>query len=731
MRPSFRLPPHILASILAVLAACVIALLAWPLGILGMFGLAIAIAGVGAFGVARAAARHRRSGILPGWVILSTDSKTVNVVSADIRWGAAIMGLTVAVMAAAAAPGLYVKDAGELAAAIRGLGVPHPTGFAAFCLAGKAFDLLPLGGGAFRMNLLSVVAIGVSAAMGFMLSMELARFAAGGRDSFAARLGALAAAIGLPASHLAWLHGTTTEVYAFSLAGTVAAIGCWTLGVTRRDARWLAVGALLTGLGLGGHLTWPLYSGLVGVVATVAFLRGTNRWRVLPVLAGAMVGGSLVVLYLPAVALRGPYMNWGDPSDAASMLAHLTGARIRASFSDQISQTPWPVVLMNLGRSLRTLSDGSLALIPVAASGALLLLVLRPAVGMTALGLVLADVMFSARVNPMGIVDLQTLLPATLFIAVLAGTGAAIVARRSARLAVPVAVVAIGLAIWQGAMSPADRDMTRVYGPAAITGDFLTGLAPGSVVFVSSDNLASGLAGMQVVEAARPDVLVLVKQHLADSDYVRERLAFHGGVPGEEGLIAAVRQRPFQSDGESPEAAVARAVQLGAQRGPVWFELGEGQVDRGLYPNLMPGFPAFSVGPAASPNAGRVLAARDSAVAVLGAADRWTAQWIGGFLRTTGAWVAARGDDGMALALTAQSLLVFPDDARAHFNLGILLRAAGDDAGALRRFSQAVGVDPGYVRAWWALAQSADELGLEKDAATARAQAHALSGGTP
>lgn len=728
MRPSSRLPSHIVLSLAAVATACVLALVAWPGGVLALLATATLVALLGAWSVARRASRNRSRESPTAWMLLPSGPVRRASVPADLPWAVAVFGTTAVVMAALAAPGLYVKDGGELVAAVRGLGVPHPTGFAAFCMVGKAFDLLPLGGGAFRLNLLSVASIAAAAALAFLLASELGRFAAGGRDSTASRLGALVAAVGLPASHLAWLHGTTAEVYAPSLAGTAAAVVAWTFGATRRDARWLAVGALLTGLGLGGHVTWPLVSGLVGGVATTAFVRTTRRWQALPILAAATLAGSAVVLYLPAVASRGPYMNWGDPSDAGALAAHLTGARIRQAFADEIGGVRWAVLGVNLVRSLKVLADGSLALVPAALPGLVLLGVRRPAVGVTAGVLVAVDLLFSAQVNPMGIVDLQTLLPATLFVAVLAGAGVVIVARRSPRIGLPVALAALALAAWQGGVAPADRDMARVVGPADALGGFLDELAPGAVVFGSSDNLSAGLAGLQVIEGARPDVLVLVKQHLGDTGYVTARLAFHGGFPGELGLASAVRDRPFEAASESPEAAVARAVHLALARGPVRFELGEGRVDRGLYPNLVPEFPAFTISSSVSgsPDAERLLAARDRALAMAEAGDRWTAQWSGTFLRTAGAWASALGDDGLARALTADAVRVSPDDARGHYNLGVLLRAGGDEAAALRRFRQAVAIDPGYARAWVALMEVAESLGLEDEAAQARDRGAAL-----
>src|SRR5262245_35933475 len=64
------------------------------------------------------------------------------------------LGLLVAGMA----PGLYLRDSGELTTAAFSLGVAHETGFPLLCLVGKLVALLPLGEVATRLNLFSALA---------------------------------------------------------------------------------------------------------------------------------------------------------------------------------------------------------------------------------------------------------------------------------------------------------------------------------------------------------------------------------------------------------------------------------------------------------------------------------------------------------------------------------------------------------------------------------------------
>ncbi len=62
-----------------------------------------------------------------------------------------------ALFAWSAAPGLYLRDSGELATAVFGLGVAHETGFSLYLLVGKLLALIPLGEVAMRVALFSAL----------------------------------------------------------------------------------------------------------------------------------------------------------------------------------------------------------------------------------------------------------------------------------------------------------------------------------------------------------------------------------------------------------------------------------------------------------------------------------------------------------------------------------------------------------------------------------------------
>jgi hypothetical protein len=735
MKPLPDLPFRVLASLAGILVILLSGIALWPqAGLL----LLLAVAGMTAAGGCAVAveARRRRmdrpeSASAPPARSGGSGHGPQTGVSGTVAT-AVFVGVAVACLAALlAAPGLYVKDAGELASAALVLGVPHPTGFPAFCLLGRAFGTLPAGDAFFRMNLLSAVSLGALAAAAWAVARDVAG-APAGSGSRTLPWAALVAPAALLASPTTWLHGTTTEVYALSAAGMTAAIGCALAGVRRADARWLVLGGFLVGLGAGGHVTWPVEAGFVLAVAAVALTaRRPAAWRVLPTALAAMVVGALVVLYLPIAASREPLLNWGDPSTAAGVWEHLTGARIRRSFAGQIGDVSLVRMEANLRMALGTLAEGTLALWPLALAGLVRTARRAPAAAVALLGVLVGDVVFAVRVNPMGINDLQVLVPSTVVLAILSATGVEALAAGARRVQrpswAPLAVVAgWALVVLQGVMAPADRDKTRVQ-PREIAATFLEGLPPGATVLTSSDDLSATLLGVQAVDGVRPDVLSLVRQHLSDTPYVTRHLKAHGGRPGEEGLWEALRTMPFEAGGEAPAQALNRAVDLAVLRGPVYIETGDGAVDGAVRDRLVPGFPACALG-TIGPAAG-VSAALDAAAAAgsqAGGADRWTRAFLAAQVRGLSTLAALRGGEGPAREMLAAALRLDPRDPRAMNNLGALLADDGLPAAALPWLQRAVDEDPSYVRAWQTLSRVAAAAGRPEEAARASARAAAL-----
>lgn len=193
-------------------------------------------------------------------------------------------------------------DGGELAAAARTLGIPHPPGYPTYVLLAHVFTRLPLGELAARTNAFSALSAALAVAL---VTWSVAALT---RD----RAAAAGAGLALGISPLLWSQAIVTEVHALN-ALFAASLLALTVYSRQRGAAaagrgaWLgwAVG-LAWGLSLGNHFTAFFLSPLV-VLAL---------WR----LPGGVVHGAtgtalalLVYAYLPLRAAARSAINWGDP----------------------------------------------------------------------------------------------------------------------------------------------------------------------------------------------------------------------------------------------------------------------------------------------------------------------------------------------------------------------------------------------------------------------------------
>jgi hypothetical protein len=231
------------------------------------------------------------------------------------RWlavGVAVMALVV--YAATLAPGLtfehFGTDGGDLIAAARTLGVPHPTGYPAYSLLAWLFTYLPVGTMAYRVNLLSAVC--AAGAVGLLCHSTQLLLPAG-RHILAL---SAATALMLAFSPLFWSQAVISEVYA--LLALLAALVLWLLVRWRKGGGdgvlWLA--AFVLGLGLGNHLTLAFVAPAALVLLWAGGVTQRSRWlraRTLLPAIGLFILGLGVYVYLPLAAIRRPPVNWGNP----------------------------------------------------------------------------------------------------------------------------------------------------------------------------------------------------------------------------------------------------------------------------------------------------------------------------------------------------------------------------------------------------------------------------------
>ena len=153
------------------------------------------------------------------------------------------------------APTVTFWDAGELIAATRVLGIPHPPGTPLLVMLGHVWaTLLPVGEWAFRTNLMTAVFAATSAALYFLVIHEsLAGWTGWGRLATAA-----AAAFAGAFTFTNWQNSTETEAYAIALFSIAAmswlALRWRAARGTERAPRLLLLILFVAGLAIGNHL---------------------------------------------------------------------------------------------------------------------------------------------------------------------------------------------------------------------------------------------------------------------------------------------------------------------------------------------------------------------------------------------------------------------------------------------------------------------------------------------
>jgi tetratricopeptide (TPR) repeat protein len=555
-----------------------------------------------------------------------------------------------------AAPGLYLRDSGELATAGFTLGVAHETGFSLWCLVAKAASLVPLGEVTTRINFLDCLAAAFAA---MLVQRMVAALLAG--DVAGEIAGAGAAAL-LCAGLTFFRAATVTEVYATSALAIALALA-WTARMATGDRRAGLMLALLGGLSLGLHAQLRILVGPPAALIALWRLRRGDRWPLAAPTAVAL--GAAVVAYLPLRASRSPAANWSDPRTLGRVIDHLSAARIRHAFAGEMFH--------RVGAHLVTLArlvEGQLGILALlfALVGVVWLLSdgARRPLGALIVVVLAGDFLYGAAINPMAIDDLQDGHPTAVVLALAAGAGIVAAARRlggtaqratgagqaspwiAGALAVLVAVPA--------ALADADAKLGTSHEAAAWTRAALAEAPPRALVLVSSDDLAAGALYEQAVAGARPDVQVMVRQQLGDDVTVKTR-ALVNAQPATRAIL-------WEPGTDAPPLPVAPSVPL--------YELQRSA------PTL----------PAPRPLAEKIetllAPGRDPIVRQLEATQ----------LTSLGRVYLERNDLPRAAALFESARAVRPADAVADVDLAVVLARRGDFSGALALVDGVLARDP-------------------------------------
>ena len=599
--------------------------------------------------------------------------------SAVPAWGGVAVLFVFAVYAgllgAWAAPGVGLRDSGELGTAGIVLGIPHPTGFPVDVLLLRAFSFLPLGNLAFRQNL----GVAVMGALTLALIADcVLRWL--GRLGVRSIVGHVVAVVVATAGLFGWqtfaASAVAVEVYTSALLAVVAGANA-----LMRGPRCAGILVVLLGLSVGLHVTAGLFLLLLLAIAVTSQVSGVGAardrmfrfvWYRVP----AAVAAASVVFYLPIASSRQPPLDWGNPEGLVALAHHLTAARIRSSFAAEMS-TGSPAASLAL---LEQLGDLGLV-IPFALAGCVLGLRRTTGIALTALSLLTLDLVYAARVNPMGVIDRQVGHAAGAALCVLAGVGAGLGMSWARPWLIRLLVTATACAVPVFVLletSPSGASAGYVPDELYGAGGSLARLPARSVLVCWSDTQCAAALFARHGEGARPDVAVVPAQHLWDEQYLR-RLRTLG-----------VRERGRPSSASQPQERADAAARVVAQLAtpvparPVFWESPEplARIGRAGALRMTPEVPYFRVG-----------------------ADRQT--HADGGLGSDG---PAGGDTALLARARHARVSLDPSSHEARWPWARAYRLAGEQslrvggaARAIDMLRRATELDPGSASAWIAL----------------------------
>ena len=228
------------------------------------------------------------------------------------------------------------------------LGLTHPTGFPTFNILGWLWTtLLPLGGAAYEMNLLTAV----TAALAIGVLFGIARQLGAGRELAAAA----ALACGLMTAF--WRTAGRADphpLHVLLALSVVALLLAWDRG--RRPGR-LALAALVFGLGIGNHMLMALLAPGIAVFVLAARPSVLREPRTIAASVLALVAGLAVYLYVPLRAAANPPIHYDyAPTTPELFLRYVLGQDFQGQMAFLSLSGPG-VAFGQLGTFLAQLGD--------------------------------------------------------------------------------------------------------------------------------------------------------------------------------------------------------------------------------------------------------------------------------------------------------------------------------------------------------------------------------------
>jgi Protein of unknown function (DUF2723) len=312
-----------------------------------------------------------------------------------------------AALVALVALGIYVRtmlpstmfwDTAEAQTVPATLSIFHPTGFPVYSMLGWLWSQLPLGEMAWRMNLLSGVCVALASGLVVLITGHLIDERHPGLRAGAAGVAGLAFAF----ASEPWENATRADIHAinvFFVALVVWLLLAWAAAEragSPRAGRWLIVAAGAFGLGIGAHPLVGLTAFGIALWLLCVDLRIWRRWRLIVACAAvlALGIGSYAYIWIRAHVDPEPPLFYAHP-DTWERFRYLVFAEQFEDLFDEFN-APLDDFWAKWAGAERVLA--AQFAVPgwlLAAAGAAVLAVRRPAVLAFFVPLVVANVIYS------------------------------------------------------------------------------------------------------------------------------------------------------------------------------------------------------------------------------------------------------------------------------------------------------------------------------------------------
>jgi len=206
----------------------------------------------------------------------------------------------------------YGNDGGDFLAAILTGGIPHPTGYPTYTLAGILLQLVPVGDPYARVVLLSWLPAAIGAGL---LALLIIIILQDHHASFSIPI-AILVGIAWGLMPFLWSQAVIVEVHGLQSLFLVLILSwIWSLAKSEPGKSKTIVLVLLSfayGLAVGNHITILLFLPVIIISLLISKRNGFSCGMLLSQLI-AFLFGLLVYLYLPIRAAQFPPINWGNP----------------------------------------------------------------------------------------------------------------------------------------------------------------------------------------------------------------------------------------------------------------------------------------------------------------------------------------------------------------------------------------------------------------------------------